>query len=126
MKQIDILIIDDEKKFADMLAKRLELRGCRTSICYDGTSALEWLQDHAYLVSLILLDLQLPDLYGIDVLINIKKINPSAPVVVVTGHGTEKDRQACEKIGAHRFIHKPPDIDEVMAILKQVREVSMC
>ena len=126
MKHIDMLIIDDETKFADMLAKRIELRGCSTAVCYDGKSALGWVKENSDQVSLILLDLRLPDLYGTEVLIGIKKINPVIPVVILTGHGTEKDRKECESLGAYRFIHKPLNIDELMVIFEHIRETSAC
>ena len=126
MQHIDILIIDDEIKFADMLAKRIELRGCSNAVCYDGRSALEWVRSHADRISLILLDLRLPDLYGTEVLTGIKKINPAIPVIILTGHGTEKDRRECERLGAYRFIHKPLNIDELMTILQHIRETSAC
>jgi DNA-binding NtrC family response regulator len=126
MKHADILIVDDEIKFADMLAKRIELRGCSSAVCYDGRSALEWVKSHARGIALILLDLRLPDLYGTEVLIGIKEINPAIPVIILTGHGTEKDRQECERLGAYRFIHKPPKIDELMSIFEHIREKSEC
>lgn len=126
MQHIDILIIDDETKFADMLAKRIELRGCSNAVCYDGKSALQWVKDHTGRVSLILLDLRLPDLYGTKVLVEIKKIDPAIPVIILTGHGSEKDRQECEKLGAYQFIHKPPNIDELMTFLENIRERPAC
>jgi len=113
MKHIDVLIVDDEKKFAVMLAKRIELRGCSCEICYDGKTALDWIEKHANSVTLILLDLQLS---------MIKIIKPAIPVIILTGHGTEKDRQKCEKLGAYMFIHKPLSIDQLMTILEQIKE----
>lgn len=126
MKHIDILIIDDEKKFAAMLAKRIELRGCSSEVCYDGRTALQWIKKHVDSITLILLDLQLPDLYGTQVLTRIKEINPVIPVIILTGHGTEQDRQECERLGAYKFIHKPLNIDELMTILEHIREISEC
>ncbi|MCK5836259.1 MAG: response regulator [Desulfobacula sp.] len=122
MKHIDILLIDDEKKFAAMLAKRIELRGYSSEICYDGRTALQWIKKNSFCVTLILLDLQLPDLYGTKVLSEIKKINPAIPVVILTGHGTEKDRKECEQLGAYMFMHKPPHIDELMTIMTRIKE----
>ena len=122
MEHTDILIIDDETKFADMLAKRIELRGCSKAVCYNGRSALEWVKMHGDHISLILLDLQLPDIYGTEVLIGIKHINPAIPVIILTGHGTEKDRKRCEELGAYQFLHKPLNIDELMTILKHIRK----
>ena len=126
MKHIDVLIVDDEKKFAFMLAKRIELRGCSCEICYDGKTALDWIEKNADSVTLILLDLQLPDIYGTRVLSMIKIINPTIPIIILTGHGTEKDRQQCEKLGAYMFIHKPLSIDQLMTILEQIKETQEC
>ncbi len=126
MKHIDVLIIDDEKKFAVMLAKRIELRGCSCEICYDGQTALDWIGKYADSITLILLDLKLPDIYGTRVLTMIKIINPTIPVIILTGHGTEQDRQQCEKLGAYMFIHKPLNIDKLMTILEQIKENEEC
>ena len=126
MKHIDILIIDDEQKFAAMLAKRIELRGCSAKVCYDGKTALQWLKKHNDHTTLILLDLQLPDLYGTEVLIRIKRLNPMIPVIILTGHGSKQDQQECEQLGAYKFIHKPLNIDELMIILEHIREKIEC
>ena len=60
MKQYHLLIVDDEKRFADMLAKRLDLRGCKCDVCYSGQEALNILERKKFF--LILLDLHLPDI----------------------------------------------------------------
>ncbi len=122
MEQVDILIIDDEEKFAAMLAKRIELRGCHSKVCHDGKSALQWIEKHLNSITLILLDLQLPDMYGTQVLECIKKIHPTIPVAIMTGHGSEKDQKESERLGAFKFIHKPIDIDKLMTILEHLRE----
>lgn len=122
MKHYDLLIVDDEHRFADMLAKRLNLRGCRCRVCYSGQDALNILAKENF--SLVILDLHLPDLYGSEVLRRIKKISVELPVVILTAHGTEKDRQECLKIGAFDFMQKPVVIEKLMAILAQVGELS--
>ena len=122
MKHIDILIIDDEIKFADMLARRLSLRGVTCHACYDGQSGLDWIRAHPGTVTLILLDLKLPDIYGTDVLGVIKEIDPNLPVFIITGHGTQKDEAACLALGASEFIHKPVNIDQLTALLTLARE----
>ncbi|MFH1154862.1 MAG: response regulator [Pseudomonadota bacterium] len=113
--------MDDEEKFATMLAKRLELRGCTCMVCYDGTSAIDRISQHNTTFTLILLDLQLPDLYGTQVLARIKSINPAIPVLILTGHGTEKDHRECMNLGAHKFIHKPLDINTLLTLLNQIK-----
>jgi two-component system, OmpR family, response regulator len=124
MKHIDILIIDDEKKFAAMLSKRIELRGYTAGVCHDGQTGLKWIKENKGAVTLILLDLQLPDIYGTKVLAGIKEMHPEIPVIVLTGHGTEQDRQECDRLGAYQFIHKPLNIDTLMTILEQIKERS--
>jgi DNA-binding response OmpR family regulator len=123
MKQYELLIIDDERRFADMLAKRLNLRGCDCEACYSGQEALNTLARKNF--SLVILDLHLPDLYGSEVLTRIKKINTQIPVIILTAHGTQKDRQECLQKGAYDFMQKPLIIEKLMAILTQIGEMSI-
>jgi DNA-binding response OmpR family regulator len=122
MKQYNLLIVDDEQRFANMLAKRLMLRGCHCDICYNGQQALDLVRRKNFF--LILLDLHLPDIYGIKVLKQIKIISAMTPVIILTGHGTEEDRRACLQAGAYAFWRKPLGIDELMAILTRIGETS--
>ena len=121
MKHIDILIIDDEIKFADMLSRRLSLRGiiCRT--CYDGESGLRWVKENPGAAALILLDLKLPDMYGTQVLARIKEIDPAVPVFIITGHGTREDEKECLDLGAVEFIHKPVSIEKITTLLNHAK-----
>ena len=122
MKRYHLLIVDDEKRFADMLAKRLSLRGCHCDVCYNGQQALDLIRQKDFF--LILLDLHLPDIYGTEVLKRIKAISAQTPVVILTGHGTAEDQRACMRQGAYAFWHKPLGIDELMATLAQIGEMS--
>ncbi|BBO86309.1 hypothetical protein DSCO28_68750 [Desulfosarcina ovata subsp. sediminis] len=119
MKHYDLLIVDDEQRYADMLAKRLGLRGLNCRICYDGRSAIDLVGEAAF--SVIILDLQLPDLYGTEVLERIKARRPDNVVIILTGHGTEKDKQACMSSGAHAFMNKPLDIDRLLTIMDRLK-----
>jgi DNA-binding response OmpR family regulator len=119
MKHINLMIIDDEQRYADMLAKRLALRGLICTVRYDGESALKTLDEERFPV--VLLDLQLPDLYGTEVLQRLKEQRPETVVLILTGHGTEKDRKACMALGAHAFLNKPLSIDRLMDILADIR-----
>jgi two-component system, OmpR family, response regulator len=122
MKQYHLLLVDDEKRFVDMLAKRLALRGCNCDVCYTGQEALDRIAQQKFL--LVLLDLHLPDIYGSEVLARIKNHDSNTPVIILTGHGTEKDRQECLQQGAYDFMHKPLGIDELMAILAKIAETA--
>ena len=120
MKQYELLIVDDEHRFADALAKRLRLRGCHCDVSYSGQEALDTLKRKHFF--LIILDLHLPDIYGTEVLAQIKKMSAETNVIIVTGHGTEKDRRACMQLGAYTFRHKPLGIEELMTLLDQIEK----
>ena len=121
MKQTDVLIIDDEIKFADMLSRRLSLRGITCQACYDGQSGLRWFKENSGATALILLDLKLPDIYGTEVLTQVKEIDPAVPVFIITGHGTLEDEKECIRLGAAEFIHKPVSIEKIATLLNQAR-----
>jgi DNA-binding response OmpR family regulator len=99
MKHTDILIVDDEQRYADMLARRLALRGLTCKVRYDGQTAIDAVAQEPF--PMVLLDLRLPDLYGTEVLTRIKMCRPETAVIILTGHGTEKDREQCMARGAH-------------------------
>ncbi len=121
MKQVDILIIDDEIKFADMLSRRLSLRGITSQACYDGLSGIQWVKENPGAAALILLDLKLPDMYGTQVLAHIKETDTVVPVFIITGHGTREDEKECLALGAAEFIHKPVSIEKITTLLTHVR-----
>ncbi len=118
MIHTDLLIIDDEHRFAEMLVRRLNLRGVTCCVSHEGQSGLDILSNKKF--TLVLLDLQLPDIYGTEVLARIKKICAATPVIILTGHGSRKDMQECMALGAYAFMHKPLDIDALMSILAQI------
>ena len=120
MKHFDLLIVDDEQRYADMLAKRLGLRSLTCKVCYDGRTAIDLVEEQTFPV--VILDLRLPDLYGTEVLTRIKQCRPETAVIVLTGHGTDKDREQCIARGAHAFMNKPLDIDRLVAMMARIKE----
>jgi DNA-binding response OmpR family regulator len=122
MKHNKILIVDDEQRYADMLSRRLALRGLICKVCYDGQTAIDLHANEPF--TMVILDLRLPDLYGTEVLAQIKQCCPTTQVVILTGHGTEQDRLECLEIGAHAFLNKPVDIDQLVSIMSRIRENS--
>lgn len=123
MKRYTILVVDDEKHYADMLVRRLTLRGIASHACYDGGSALDTLKRTP--IPVVILDLRLPDMYGLDVLKNIKADIPETVVIILTGHGSEKDRQQSMAMGAHAFMNKPVDIDRIMNIVSKCKAIAL-
>jgi DNA-binding response OmpR family regulator len=117
MKRYDILIVDDEQRYASMLASRLTLRGLACKVRYDGRTAIDILEKVFF--PWVILDLRLPDLYGSEVLSRIRTISPETKVIILTGHGTEKDRTVCLSLGAYSFLNKPVNIEKMIAIMGQ-------
>ena len=108
-KDIRVLVIDDEKDFANTLAQRLKLRNLKVNTAYDGEQALIKLKGEEQ--DVVVLDLKMPGMHGMEVLQEIKKTYPNMQVIVLTGHGTEADEEEVKRLGGFSFLNKPADID---------------
>ncbi len=113
-----VLIIDDEQRFATMLSKRLSLRGYLCEVVYDGESGLAMLPRHPF--KAVILDLRLPGLSGEEVLERIKMEQPDLPVIILTGHGNEKERTRCMGLHAHAFLNKPVDLAQLVSLFEEI------
>jgi len=115
-----ILVVDDEKKIADALAQRLELRGYEAEPVYDGMSAIFRLKRDAF--DGMILDLRLPDIDGIGVLRQTKEVSPNIKVVILSGHGNERDFKTCLELGAVACFHKPANILKLLEAFTESAE----
>jgi DNA-binding response OmpR family regulator len=116
-KDIKVLLVDDEKAFVDTLAQRLSMRELIVDKVYDGEQALSYIKKMD--PDVIVLDLKMPGLHGIEVLREIKKIKHDIQVIILTGHGTDKDEEEARKLGGFDFLRKPADIDLLLAKIKE-------
>jgi len=116
-KQIKVLLVDDEVEFVDTLGQRLRMRGLAVDIVYDGEQALSFVKKIE--PDVIVLDLKMPGLYGIEVLKEVKKLKPNVQVIILTGHGTDKDEEQAKQLGGFDFMRKPADIDLLVAKIKE-------
>lgn len=116
-KDIKVLLVDDEVDFVNTLGQRLKMRELIVDAVYDGEQALSYIKKTE--PDVIVLDLKMPGLYGIEVLREIKKFNKNIQVIVLTGHGTEKDEEDARKLGGFDFLRKPADIDLLVAKIKE-------
>ncbi len=114
-----ILVVDDEKKIANVLAARLELRGYDAIPVYDGISAISRLNRDAF--DAVILDLRMPDIDGIEVLERIKEDFPSTCVIVVSGHANDREFKTCLNLGAVACFHKPANISDIINVLEDRR-----
>lgn len=107
--QVRILIVDDDTAIADILKDIVARAGHDVSVCYDGLSAVDCVESGAY--DLLILDLMLPGVEGLEVFKVAKAVNPDVLVIIITGYATLETAIAAIKEGAYDFIQKPFKLD---------------
>lgn len=115
-----IMLVDDEKDFVEMLTLRLEEIGEKVLQSYSGLECLEKLDKTE--VDVIILDVKMPGMDGIETLQEIKKRYPLIEVIMLTGHGTIEAAVQGMKLGAYDFLFKPADFDDLTNKLNNARK----
>jgi len=115
-----VLVVDDEEMFRDMVATMLTRHGFEVCTAEGGRAALELVSKRRF--DVILTDLVMPDMDGLQTVTALKEADPDAEVVVVTGYGTLESAIACMKRGAFDYIQKPFTFGELHAILRRALE----
>jgi DNA-binding NtrC family response regulator len=124
--QSTILIVDDEKNIRDGLAEAFALEGYATLTAQDGQEAQNILDDHY--VDLVVTDLKMPKVSGMELLQFIKRRWQNIPVIIITAHGDISEAVAAMQYGALEFITKPLDLDHLLKLTKnalEIRELSI-
>jgi DNA-binding response OmpR family regulator len=111
-EKIKILLVDDEKDFANTLAERINMRELSSSVALDGEEALELVSNEV--PDVMVLDLRMPGIDGIEVLKRVRKTYPKVQVIVLTGKGTEQDEKEVRKLGAFEYLEKPIEVDTLV------------
>ena len=110
--KIRVLVVDDERAFADTLAERLQARGLYVVTAYDGNEALGRLKEEDF--DVVILDMVMPEADGIQVLNEIKLLKPLVEVVLLTGFGTLDAAVSSLQRGAFYYLMKPADMKELL------------
>ena len=113
MGDINILIVEDEQRLADILKKQLEESGFNAEIAYDGYVGKQLVERNKY--NLIILDINLPLINGYDLCREIRKTNSKIPIIMLTAFGTSDNKIAGFDVGADDYIVKPFDFRELLA-----------
>ncbi|PIS37569.1 MAG: response regulator [Nitrospirae bacterium CG08_land_8_20_14_0_20_52_24] len=116
MKDIKVLLVDDEEAFVNTLAQRLKMRDLKVETVCNGEEALSYVKEKE--PDVMVLDLKMPGLHGMDVLRKIRKAYPNIQVIVLTGHGTEKDEIEAKRLGGFDFLKKPADIETLVSKIR--------
>ena len=110
--KINVLLVDDEEEFVKALSERIQMRNHGSEIALDGEQALKKIGEKR--PDVMVLDLKMPGMDGIEVLRHVKKAYPELPVIILTGHGTEKDEEEALRLGAFQYLKKPVKIETLM------------
>ncbi|MCP4604185.1 MAG: response regulator [Proteobacteria bacterium] len=117
MKPLSVLIVDDEEELVAPLIERLKLRGIDAHGMTTGQEALKCLATSMF--DVVLLDVKMPGLSGLQILKEIKDNLPNLQVIMLTGHGSEQDAQEGLDLGAFDYLTKPVKIDALIQVLKK-------
>lgn len=112
---IHILLVDDERGYVEILARRLRSRGFSTNFALSGREALDRIGAGGESVDVVVLDVRMPGMDGIETLKALKQMRPLVEVLMLTGHGTVKSAVEAVKLGARDYLMKPCSLDELVA-----------
>jgi len=104
-----VLLVDDEREFVQTLSERLQMRNLGSAVVFDGEQALSLVAEDE--PEVMVLDLKMPGLDGVEVLKRVKGEHPNVEVIVLTGHGSKEIEKICMDLGACAYLEKPVDIE---------------
>ncbi|MBB6601032.1 MULTISPECIES: response regulator transcription factor [Bacillus] len=116
MNKGKILVVEDEKKIARVLSLELEYEGYEVTVKETGMDGLKALEEESF--DLVLLDVMLPELSGLEVLRRVRKTNTATPIILITARGSVPDKVSGLDLGANDYITKPFDIEELLARIR--------
>ena len=114
-----VLIIDDEQEFTEALAERMTNRGMDVSTSTSAIEGLKSVEDKSF--DVVVLDLQMPEMDGIEALKALKKKKPELQVILLTGHATVEKGIEAMKLGAMDLLEKPADLTTLTEKIKKAQ-----
>jgi DNA-binding NtrC family response regulator len=112
-----VLIVDDEKEFADSLSERLTLRECDVETALSGKDAIEKLSHYNF--DVVILDVAMPNMDGIETLKQVKNTKPLTEVIMLTGQATVETAVEGMQLGALDYVMKPCSTDDLLVKIKR-------
>jgi DNA-binding NtrC family response regulator len=114
-QQVNILIVDDEKDVADILKDCISDEERSIDVCYDGLDGIDHIQRNSY--DLVIVDLVMPKVGGLDVLKYAKIANPDVLVIIITGYASLETAIMAVREGAYDYIRKPCKLEEIKIVV---------
>ena len=115
MKEMKLLLVDDEEEFVKALSERMEMRDLKSDVSLSGEQALKTMDEN--LPDVMVLDLKMPGMDGMEVLRRAKKAYPGVQIIMLTGHGSEKDEKEARRLGVFEYLQKPVEFEKLMRIV---------
>ncbi len=112
-----VLLVDDEREFVETLSERLQMRDYISAVVYGGEEALSVVDEDE--PEVMVLDLKMPGIDGLEVLRQVKRKHPNVEVIVLTGHGSKDIETLCKDLGAFAYLEKPVDIDKLTQMMQE-------
>ena len=116
-ESIRLLLVDDEQAFINVLGKRLARRGVEATLAASGAEAIQRLRSSDFDVAVV--DLKMEGMDGIELLGVFKKMLPKMPVIILTGHGSERAAREGVRQGAFDYLLKPCELDRLLEKIDQ-------
>jgi DNA-binding NtrC family response regulator len=120
MRVAKLLLVDDEPRFVETLSKRLKARGFDVEGALGGPQALELLDAHPF--DVVLLDVWMPGMDGLEVLKAIRRLHPSVKVILVSGNASINAAIEGMRLGAVDYLLKPVEIDDILVKVEEAFE----
>jgi len=117
MKEMKVLLVDDEEEFVKALAERMKMRDLESDVALSGEQALKTMDED--LPDVMVLDLKMPGIDGMEVLRRAKKAYPGVQIIMLTGHGSEKDEQEARSLGVFEYLKKPVSFEKLMKTITE-------
>jgi len=120
MAAADILIVDDEVEFSNVVAERLKNRDFAVDTAQNGPEGIDMVRKKSY--DAVILDLAMPEMDGIETLKRLLEIDKSLQVILLTGHATVQKGIEAMKLGAVDFLEKPADIGTLVGKVAEAQQ----
>lgn len=120
MREFTVLVVDDEEEFREMMVKRLNKKGLVALAADSGQAALDHLE--AKRIDVVLLDVKMPGMDGIETLRQIRVLKPLVEVVLLTGHASVDSGIEGMKLGAFDYLMKPIELEPLLEKLADAYE----
>ena len=117
---LKVLLVDDEEDYVRTMAERMEMREVGSDVALSGEDALSQLE--ADLPDVMVLDLKMPGMGGMEVLEYVRRHYPQVQVIILTGHGSDKEKLEAQRLGAFDYLQKPVDIGDLMESVRRAGE----